>query len=116
MPSRAEHLANEAANAAFEIVAREQGASPEWATTVLFYRAVHLIEAYFASLGLHHTSHRQRNATVARPIPAALPDYLDLSELSRRARYEAPGAVNWQDHAEAREAFGVLERELRPRL
>ena len=116
MPSRDEHLRKESANAAFEAVARQHGESPEWGTTVLFYRAVHLIEAHFADLGLHHASHREHNAAVARQVPAVLPDYLDLAELSRRARYEAPGTVDWQEYEEAREAFATVDREPRPLL
>ncbi len=114
MPSREEHLRKESANAAFEDVSRQQGESPEWATTVLFHRAVHLVETYLAGRQVHHTSHRRRNAAIATYLPGVTDNYLALARLSRSARYDAPGAVGWSAYEEAQAAFVALEEQLRP--
>lgn len=114
MPSREDHLRKEAENAAFEGVAREAGNSPEWAVTILFYRAMHLVEAYFALSDIHHLSHVARSRAVARSLPEVYASYESLLDLSRRARYESPGVVTWDDYGPAQADFATIAAHLRP--
>lgn len=61
----------------------------DWAITVYFYAAVHLVEAYFATIGIHCNNHGQRNQEVTKRVPRRIAShYLRLYRESRRARYE----------------------------
>jgi hypothetical protein len=109
VPSADEHLANVGRWAAVEEVVRDVARSPEWATIILFYRAVHLVEAAFARDGVHHQTHQRRTAAVERRWPAAARSYLDLLDLSRLSRYGEPAAVQWRDYETAPRRFAELE-------
>lgn len=112
MPSRREHLEQERANAAVERAVLDAG-SPAWACTVLFYRAVHLVEASFAQIGLHHRTHHQRSRAIAQRYPALLGDYLELLEFSRAARYEPLDRTERSDYEAAQKHFTALEEVVR---
>ena len=61
----------------------------DWAVTVMFYTALHLIEAYLATQGLHPTDHWVRENYLTR-ITALKPIYRPYRELrhySEKARY-----------------------------
>lgn len=60
----------------------------DWAITVYFYASIHLVEAFFASVGVHCRDHSWRNREVGSRLPAVAQHYMRLYNASRRARYE----------------------------
>lgn len=88
MPNRAEHEARAQANE--RIAAQLRLADPDevaWAVTILFYAALHWLEAYFdETTGAHHLTHSDRFFdTDGLPIGH---EFRRLYYASRRARYE----------------------------
>ena len=66
-----------------------QTAYSDWAVTVMFYTALHLIEAYLATKGLHPADHGVRDNYLTR-MTALKPIYRPYRELrhySEKARY-----------------------------
>ena len=112
MPGSAEHLAKAAANGRFLSNIVEQQLAPDWAVTVLFYRAVHAVEAWFARQNLHHTSHIRRNQAVFAHLNEIAAPYRKLHDLSRIARYEADGLVTWTDYEDSAAAYEQIESHL----
>jgi len=61
----------------------------DWAVTVLFYCALHYVEAWFSrKLDRHFTSHGDRNQAVNRFLTRIARGYLRLYNRARLARYE----------------------------
>ncbi|MGH9343341.1 MAG: hypothetical protein ACRD19_06230 [Terriglobia bacterium] len=62
----------------------------DWAITILFYAAVHYIDAYLAARGRRAQAHDQREREIADdPILAQVwENYRQLKRMSRDARYE----------------------------
>ena len=94
MPSRASHLGQADKNERLAIAIAEPDKFPErateWEVTMLFYSALHLVDAFLdQSQGIHPISHRSRewyvsNVTQLRPIVS---QYMNLYERSLDARY-----------------------------
>ena len=90
MPSINEHLEQVSHNLRFVRLLRlASRCFPDWLITGQFYTAVHVVDAYLATKGIHPPAHRLRGQyiyedTKLRPIYS---DYQDLSNLSRDARY-----------------------------
>lgn len=82
----------------------------DWAVTLLFYSAVHFVGAYFARKRAHFHSHRQRDSAIAREaaLLAIYPDYRDLEDFSRKARYDRP--VGYFTASEVQELTDALQR------
>lgn len=78
---------------------------PEWAVTVAFYKAVHLVELLLAKKSLGHLSgyHSQRNNLLKRRYPGLWKDYGPLYRFSRVARY-------WCLHVEPRHVPPIIKR------
>jgi hypothetical protein len=115
VPSRNEHLAKAELNRGLAEHLRELSDYLEWAIVAEFYRALHLIEADYARVDLHHGSHASRNHAVLEDMPDLWNDYADLDRLSRIARYDEPGLLGWGDFDAARAAAGRIEAYLRAR-
>ena len=88
----------------------------DWAVTLTFYAAVHLIEEYFASKQLHCKSHIDRNNCMMRErtllrykIP---PKYQTLYNQSIMARYECV-EMSAKHLEAAKEALGFIESKLK---
>lgn len=62
---------------------------PQWATTLAFYTALHLLEQLLAEAGLHPQDHTRRNELLAEYHPTAYLTYSNLYQASRLARYES---------------------------
>jgi hypothetical protein len=62
----------------------------EWDLTVIFYVAVHIVQAYFSTLGLSYTTHTNRASAIYKDkkIRGVYDDYRELENMSREARYE----------------------------
>ena len=61
-----------------------------WRVTVTFYAALHYVQAYLSSHGQYPTVHSARDSAVQRDprLKAIFPDYRELKDRSRDARYE----------------------------
>ena len=93
MPQKDEHELQAQHNKAFlndfEI---QRSAYLDWAVTAMFYEAVHWIEAYLGTQGLHSSNHHQRAATMQkvphlRDDPQLTKDYGTLRTESENAKY-----------------------------
>ena len=99
MPSVSQHLAKAVHNETFALTFWP--VSPQyadWTITAHFYAAVHLVEAYFATIGIHSTNHQQRNREIAVRLSAVAFHYMNLYRASRRARYDVTPATPTQTH------------------
>ncbi|MFN8637039.1 MAG: hypothetical protein U0893_24590 [Chloroflexota bacterium] len=116
MPSKAEHLAKAESNERLSIQLRS-GPDPAWSVTILFYAALHLVEATLAPHG-HSPNHSARLATIRfdrrfRPVQA---EYRFLYDLSLRARYDCR-PFNEQDVQAIYDAYyEPIKRHLQPLL
>ncbi len=60
----------------------------DWVVTLLFYEALHAVEARLVPHYGSSADHKARNQRVAKTLPRIFAQYKDLYELSRRARYQ----------------------------
>jgi hypothetical protein len=90
MPSRTRHIEQAKSNSrflsAFDLAKTQH---PDWAITVAFYTAVHLVEAVFASRSpaVHFYKHEDRNSEVSSALPDISDSYMAMYLAGRRARY-----------------------------
>src|SRR3989339_862819 len=59
----------------------------DWCTTVLFYKALHMIDQYLAKYGLHPANHTDRYTYIKRYLPNIRIEYKQLLEASKKSRY-----------------------------
>jgi hypothetical protein len=88
VPSRAQHLAKAESNQRLSL-ALQAGPHPDWSVTVLFYVALHLVEATLAPQ-VHSANHRDRfeNVKLDVRLQAIHAEYRHLYELGLRSRYD----------------------------
>ena len=90
MPSRPDHIAKAEAN---ELLAHTlQVSYPDWALTVLFYSALHWVDAVLDGLNgasVHPQRHRDRHSFIAQDPQLRVfePEYSSLWNMSENARY-----------------------------
>jgi len=88
----AKHLARARRNYQTYQRLKSSGQDLDWAVTVLFYTALHLVQAYFveqAATGFDiPQSHQERAARIGLKLLPIYRHYRALEERSRRARYE----------------------------
>jgi len=65
----------------------------DWLVVIAFYTALHWVDAFLATLGLHPDNHRARNFEVRTHLPAIHAHYMRLYLVSRDARY---GAIHYR--------------------
>jgi hypothetical protein len=88
-----------------------------WVVTILFYAALHYVQAYFAALGRKHGLHTTRASDIQRDnrIAVIYDDFRQLSDMSRDARYECsalqPGHIKF-----AQERLEQIKSDLKPFL
>lgn len=89
MPFQWEHLGAAEANKSLAITLLRQG-HPEWAAVLVFYSALHFVEAYLASKDLHARSHEARWNYISKltDLQPLYDPYRLLETRSRWARYE----------------------------
>lgn len=91
MPSKQDHKTKADGNAAFALSLNlDSQTRIDWALIVLFYAAMHYVEAYLAAMSIHLRSHTTRDSYLGRdsnlrPIYA---EYQDLKYYGYNARYE----------------------------
>jgi len=93
VPQRHQHLtrADETEALALKLNASEP-ICIDWAITMLFYAALHFIDAFLAGKNLHPLNHEQRDNEVENngSLSDIYKDYRRLKDMSRAARYEIP--------------------------
>jgi hypothetical protein len=87
MGNQAQHEAKAASNQRFLDQIQLLG-FPDWTATVIFYRAVHLVEMLFAVDGWHCNSHPERNEKLRAARQDVYAEYHPLYNFSRFARYD----------------------------
>lgn len=91
MPTKAEHLARAEGNCTLALsMALDSQAKIDWVLVILFYAAMHYVEAYLATVGQHLRSHTARDGFVGRDpnLRRIYSDYQDLKYFGYNARYE----------------------------
>lgn len=109
--SRDEHLQKVAENATFlASIDQSVPGAVGWSITVLFYGALHYVEAYFCSRAKGYNNHYSRATAIQQDsvIKSVYADYRDLENLSREARYDV-SAFNAGDIRLARRAYETIE-------
>jgi len=88
MATRSEHATKVVENKNL-LAALDVDRWPHWATTIVFYTALHSLEQLLAEAGLHPQNHRQRNELLTELHTTAFCTYYNLYMASRHARYES---------------------------
>jgi len=92
VPTTAEHLAQAESNEQASLAVQPR--FPDWAATMLFYAALHYVEAYFfadadkSHLPAHYDRHSERLPAVRTRIGPIFVHYKDLMDASLEARYQ----------------------------
>jgi len=60
---------------------------PDWMVTIIFYTALHHVDAKLSELDIHPDTHPDRNSFVAYHLKQVCKDYLFLKSRSEYARY-----------------------------
>lgn len=117
MPSKEEHLAKATRNESFADSLARNTKYFDWAVTVLYYAAVHYVDAVLAVSSAHPEKHTERHALIATngTLKRVYKEYRQLESVSRNARYRAlpVGASDW---TKAIQAFDVLRGYIRTHL
>ncbi len=119
MPSKQEHIKKAAGNAAFALsLPLSDQTRIDWALVILFYAALHYVEAYLATLGQNLRSHTTRDNAVGRDakLKMIFSEYQDLKFYGYNARYEASGFKTQDVTDIAAKNFAKIEAHLRPLL
>jgi hypothetical protein len=89
-PLAAEHLEHARHNHALYERLASEGQFRDWAIVLLFYAALHLVQAHAIQHGepLRPTSHEARREYVSRRLASFARHYTRLRRLSEDARYE----------------------------
>ena len=116
MPSRQQHLAKAAGNQQ-PALALQSGPHLDWSITVLFYAAVHLVEATLAPQ-MHSANHNARFANIRRH-PLLRQIYFQYHELYSRsldARYDCGSFSVSPVQALYATEYATIKRHLQPML
>ena len=88
-PTAAEHYAqSQNFDAFYQHLGGNASAWPQWAAVVLFYIAVHEIQAFLVARGHRPTDHTSRKAVLNQGWQQLATLYAGLYDLSKKARYE----------------------------
>lgn len=98
---------------------------PDWMATGVFYAAVHLVDALLANRGIHPRGHTQRgpagafgrNDYVQRLLRPIYPDYRELYNLSRTARYYPQVCIGQNEVSQAIDVhYAAVKKHILPLL
>lgn len=117
MSSEADHISLANRNHALLLHLLTNGAYDDWAITVAFYKAIHVVEAVFANdRNFHSTSHFDRENQLKLPkFKHISRDFSHLSTLSRIARYlgdQAGHVKSFSDVADAAKVRHIIKTRL----
>jgi uncharacterized protein (UPF0332 family) len=116
LPTKPEHISKAERNEKFaETVSKT--AYLDWAVTIIFYAALHYVDAILAVSGIHPDNHTQRDAAIGtnETLRIVRPEYRLLETVSQNARYRAM-KIEAADLAEAQKNFTTLRAHLRGRM
>lgn len=118
MSSVADHKAKAESNERLATLLKSP--NEDWTVIVLFYAALHYVEAHFAKNNppLHSPNHEKRDASVARS-PILKPqwkNYRELKNQSRLARYEAHIKFGNSDIVDAAQRLEAIKKVILPTL
>ena len=90
MPLKDNHLKIAKSNEDFSRELLSEGKNLDWAVTVIFYSAIHYVEAYMATQDQHSGSHRMRDSEIGRDtnLRPLYDDFNDLKNDSIQCRYQ----------------------------
>jgi hypothetical protein len=91
LPSKEDHIAKAEGNSTLALsMALDSQPKIDWALVILFYAAMHYVEAYLATVGQHLRSHTTRDKFVGRDarLRRIYSEYQDLKYYGYNARYE----------------------------
>jgi hypothetical protein len=112
LPSRDERLAQAAKN---EKLANALAKSEftDWAVTLYFYTAIHLVESILSIHGYHCDDHTERNKRISAipQLRKIFPEYQMLKTLSRQARYHAQ-PITPDDINRAQEKLAIIQAQI----
>jgi len=119
LPSRDEHVQKAKGNETFAASIRpENQTSIDWTLVVLFYAAVHYVEAYLAKhLAMHVRSHTTRDRYVGREsnLKKVFSAYGHLKFYGYNARYELDG-FTVKDIQDAEKYLATVKAQIVPLL
>ncbi len=117
MPTLNEHLEKSGRNEALAELLGTKTQYFDWAVTILFYAAVHYVDAVLSVSRYDPQSHEQRHTAmgVNATLKSVYREYRTLEVASRNARYFALpiGPSDWH-HAKSK--FDILRAHIRTRL
>ncbi len=119
MPSKEDHVKKAAGNERFALsISLTRQAGIDWALVVIFYAAVHYVEAYLAKGGQHLRSHTTRDKVVARDatLKHIYSEYHELKFYGFTARYEMYGFTADDFRKEAMTSFMRIKNFIDPLL
>lgn len=115
MPDLQSHLDKAKANTEVYERLKDNGLSPDWQAVVLFYAAIHYVEAIAAISNIHNETHEKRELYIRNQLPL---DFWTLYDMlrgeSRKARYLSNahrlGGNAWRSGAFTMDAEQVRKR------
>lgn len=116
MPSQQEHVTKAEGNAAFAMsLPLTSQTNIDWVLIVLFYAAIHYVEAYLAKSGQHTRSHSVRDNIIARDasLRKIYKEFGHLKYFGYTARYEVAGFKAKDVTAEAIPYFEIVKNHLK---
>lgn len=116
MPLKPEHISKAEHNEKLASTL-SQTAYLDWAVTVIFYAALHYVDAILAASVVHPETHSERNDAIGTnaTLMTIRAEYRILETLSRNARYRSM-KINPEDLQQAQTNFSVLRTHLRGRM
>jgi len=119
MPTRDEHVEKAEGNEKFAAtLPSDSQTAIDWTLVILFYAAVHYVEAYlYKSWGLHVRSHTTRDKYFGKEanLKKIFSPYSHLKYYGYNARYEVSGFTA-NDMKEATKYLGEIKKQLIPLL
>ncbi len=118
MPSSARHVQQALHNyAVYQYLNASSQPATDWQVTMLFYAALHYVDAYLGKMNVHPRSHEDRDAyvSVVADLRRVASSYLQLRDRSMDARYlrrDLPPAIVVDMHA----YYVRLRDQLAPRI
>lgn len=90
----------------------------DWAMVMLFYAAMHYVEAYLARSGVHMRSHTTRDTVMSRDatLRRIYKEYAELKFFAYNARYEFLGFKPADVTENAAPKFAAIKSYLTPLL
>ena len=116
MPLQSEHISKAEANEKF-VATVAQTAYLDWAVTIIFYSALHYVDAVLAASSVHPDNHTKRSHAIGAnaTLLTIRPEYRVLETLSKNARYRSI-KIDGPDLEEEQKNFEILRTLLRSRI